>query len=121
VVHCSFPSDTPSLEVLVLFGNPSSGMAHLFDTRAPGMKADKISNSAKVSLFQYVAAYRVNSVGKNVFLKYKGDGTVGVRAGNNVARIGFKNKLIGMKKKTSQIDSLDFSTNVTEVEKLFQY
>lgn len=84
------------------------------------MKADRISNGAKVSFFQYTTAYKVLSQGKNVFLKYKGDGTVGVRAGNNMKRIGLKAKLMG-NKKTSQTDSLDYATNVSEVEKLFQY
>lgn len=121
VVHCSFPPSTPSLEIIVLFGNSSPGMAHVFDTRAKDVSVDKISNSAKVSLFKYAAAYRVNCKGKNVLLKYKGDGVVGVRAGNSVARIGLKAKMTRKKRRTSQLDGLDYATNVTEIEKLFQY
>ena len=108
------------VEVCVLFGNPYGGIAHIYDTRTPGMTADKISKCAKVSLFPYVSAYKVNCSGKNVFLKYKGDGTVDIRAGNNVGRIGIKAKIMG-NKKTSRADSLDFATNVTTIEKLFQY
>lgn len=121
VVHCTFPSDTSFLELLVLFGNTSHGLAHVFETRAENMTADRISNSAKVSLFPYVAAYKVKVTDKNVFLKYKGDGNVSVRAGNNVSRIGLAGKLTRSKKRTSQMDSLDFATNISAIEKLFQY
>lgn len=120
VVNCAIPEDVSVIEVLVLFGNSSGGGAFIYDTRAPGITAEKVSQCAKVSHFPYVAAYKIICGGKNVFLKYKGEGTVDVRAGNNVGRIGLKAKVLG-NKRTSQSDSLDYATNVSAVEKLFQY
>jgi len=79
-----FNPDAGNLHILILFGNPhpiEADRAINYNTTAPGMRADRISKSAKVGLFPKVVCYSCNSVGKNVLLKYVGNGEIKFRNG----------------------------------------
>ena len=79
-----FDPDRGNIEILILHGNPNPIEEHRainYNTGAPGMRADRISKCAKVGLFSKISYYSCSSVGKNVLLKYQGDGALKPRSG----------------------------------------
>ena len=83
-MYSFFDPDRGSIEILIMHGNPNPIEEHRainYNTTAPGMRADRISKSAKVGLYCKIAHYSCSSVGKNVLLKYHGDGVIKPRSG----------------------------------------
>ena len=82
--YAFFYPDRGNIEILILHGNPNPIEEHQaisYNTAAPGMRADRISKCAKVGLFSKISYYSCSSAGKNVLLKYRGDGAVQPRTG----------------------------------------
>jgi len=107
-----FNPDEGNLHILILFGNPhpiEAERAINYNTTAPGMRSDRISKCAKVGLFPKVICYSCNSVGKNVLLKYVGNGEIKFRNGNAVSRIGLISRLQGRRFSHQMID---FASNI---------
>ena len=101
-VYSFFDPDRGNIEILILHGNPNPIEEHRainYNTTAPGMRADRISKCAKVGLFSKVAYYSCSSVGKNVLLKYQGDGALQPRSGvsnhNTIPKIRVTNCVYG--------------------------
>ena len=83
-----FDPDVGDLEILILHGNPhpiEENRAVNYNTAAPGMRADRISKCAKVGLFSKVTYFSSSSKGKNVLLKYQGNGVVEPRMGVTIS------------------------------------
>jgi hypothetical protein len=107
VVHGKFDPAIPFIELIVLMGNPNAPETDaLYDTV---QHANRISKCAAVSNFRRYLVFRIESAGKNVMLKYKGDTVLEPRLGNSVGRVGIFGKL-GMKDESK--DTLNFDTNV---------
>lgn len=104
------PSDSQPLELFVLYANPNiipgdlSGV--VYDTKS----GVELSPCASIENFWQFAVYRIEATGKNVLLKFKGDGAIETRLGNSIERNGFFGKLTGGGKESS---TLDFSTNIS--------
>lgn len=111
-VYSFFDPERDILEILVLYKNINSvpsDSAVLFDTKAPGSQPNRITPCARIDLFERVQSYSVNSIGKNVLLKYKGNGVVLPREGSSVDRVGLFGYFQG--RRFSQ-GMLDYKTNV---------
>lgn len=108
VVHGYFDPSLPFIDVLILMGNPHSPEHDtIYDSvNNPG----KVSKCAMVENFRRYLAFRVESSGRNVMLKFKGETFLEPRVGNSVGRVGILGKL-GMKGEDSK--DLNFETNVT--------
>eukprot|EP01036_Dinobryon_divergens_P027662 gene27661-36473_t len=118
--YAFFYPDRGNIEILILHGNPNPIEEHQaisYNTAAPGMRADRISKCAKVGLFSKISYYSCSSAGKNVLLKYRGDGAVQPRTGNSISRIGILPRLQGRRYAPQKID---FSTNIDAVKLEFE-
>ena len=106
-----FDASLPHIEVIVLMGNPTTsdmGEVVYDSAQSPG----KVSKAAAVGNFRRYMAFRVESNGKNVMLKFKGDTLLEPRLGNSIGRVGIFGKL-GMKSEPDTKDVINFDTNVT--------
>ncbi len=103
--------DAETMEVFVLFANPNPlpEDTRLVNYQTGSMR--KISPCAAIENFNNAAVYRIVCQGCNVFLKFKGDGVVEVRAGNSLERNGLTSFFFG-KKGAGDDSKLDFDTNI---------
>lgn len=90
------------LDIIILFDSSNgdttiheSDKSLRYDTRAHGAHPERITPCARIDSFQKLHAFRVQCTGKNVMLKYKGNGLLSPRNGNNMGRVGFMGKLQG--------------------------
>lgn len=107
-----FDHEHDSLDLIILHENPNplpSNASIIFDTKAPGVHPDRISPCARVDGFRSVLIISINSIGKNVLLKYKGSGLVEPRNGNGFDRVGIFGKLQGRRFSAGK---LDYQTNI---------
>ncbi len=115
-VHGFFNDHVKGFHMALLIDNPCAIVGDqtnaLFDTRSPGMTAEKIAKYAKVEKFEKLILYSANARGKNVLLKYKNGGIVAPRNGNAISRIGVFQRFQG-RRVTSNM--LDFDTNISSI------
>jgi hypothetical protein len=124
-VFAHFHSSTDYLNLFVLFSNPNPlphDTAIVYDTKAHGSNPSKISLCARVDLFEKLNVFNLwTSVGggvdgkdegggKNILLKYKGNGILLPREGTSPARIGIWNYFQGRR---FQDGKIDYETNIT--------
>jgi hypothetical protein len=120
-VFAHFHSSTDYLNLFLLFSNPNPlphETAIIYDTKAHGSNPSKISPCAKVDFFQKLNVFNLwTSVGsnegeggKNILLKYKGNGIILPREGTAPGRVGLWNYLQGRR---FQDGKIDFETNIT--------
>lgn len=117
LMHGFFESDNQELQIILLFDNPNSipNSNIVYDTRAPGARAELMSDCAKVSKFTRFSMFSIPCVDKNVLLKVKNDGTIVPRNGDSIGRVGIFGKLAGHK---FLRDHLDYSTNVQSINRI---
>ena len=99
---------------MLLLENPHplpNNAAIIFDTKAPGVHPDRISPCARIDGYRNAVIISINSLGKNVLLKYKGLGMVEARTGNSIDRVGVFGRIQG---KRFARGKLDYGTNVTQ-------
>lgn len=110
LVSGRFDSSQPFIELVILMGNPNPPEAGevVYDTsQNPG----KASKCAAVANFRRYMIFRIDSAGRNVLLKFKGDTLLEPRLGNSVGRVGIFGKL-GMKSAEDNKDVINFDTNI---------
>jgi len=114
LMHGFFESDNQELQIIILFDNPCSipNSNIVYDTRAPGAKAELMSDCAKVSKFRNYSMFSIPCKDKNVLLKVKNDGIIEARKGDSIGRVGLFGKLQGHR---FIPDHLDYSTNVQSI------
>lgn len=113
LVSGRFDPSLPFIELVILIGNPHSPEVDaanvVYDTaQSPG----KASKCAAVANFRRYMIFRIDSAGKNVLLKFKGETLLEPRLGNSVGRVGIFGKL-GMKSADENKEVINFDTNVS--------
>lgn len=109
-VNGRFDPALPFFDLIILTGNPFTPEHDtLYDTT---QHAGRISKCAMVTNFRQYMVFRIECTGKNVMVKYKGEGMVEPRLGTSVARVGIFGKL-GMKSEEGK-EVLKFDTNVAQ-------
>lgn len=106
------PASVESLDLIVLCDNPNPiprDRAILYDTRAHGAHPERISPCARINENCRALAYHIDCRGKNVVLKYKGNGAVLPREGNAAQRVGV---LGWIQNRRYAENLLDLSTNI---------
>lgn len=107
------------LDVIILYDNPhniASDKAIIYDTRARGVTPEKLSPCARIDLFNKIRVFYISSAGKNVLLKYKGEGLIEPRSGNSMDRVGIFGSLQG---KRFAEGKLDYATNIDTVRPVY--
>lgn len=108
------------IEIVVLHDNPNhlqSGMAIVHDTSAPGLTPQQISPACRIDGFRQARVYMIESKGKNVLLKHKGDGLLHIRLGSNVGRVGLLGYLQSLRHRENM---LDYNTNISSMVNLME-
>lgn len=116
IVSGRFDPAVTHLEITFLSSNPASNLGAdgsssvVYDST----RGETITPCAYVYNFRRYVTFRVECLGKNVLLKYKGDISLEPKLGSSVARVGFFGKLTGTKKAggAEAANIIDFSTNV---------
>lgn len=116
-IHAEFDPTCKNLQFVLLVNNPS--LSRSGGGGGPGpiglieetRHLEDIPPHLRVDNFKHFIVYQVASFNCNILLKYKGDGTVELRKGTSVSRLGLFGYL-GLS--SSQSNGIDFSTNSTE-------
>lgn len=115
-IYGMFNPEEDEISLVVLYDNPypiPSDKAVLFNTRAPGASPERVSLCARIDQFTRLQVYHIACRGRNVLLKYKGEGRVEPRQGNTPDRVGWLGRFQGRR---FDVGKLDYETNVTSLQ-----
>lgn len=111
-VNGTVDSGIPFIDLILLTNNLSSPPS---ESSISMDSLQGVAAWAQVDKFRDFSIYRIPCKDKNVLLKYKGGGVVEIRVGGSISRVGF----VGMLTGSVPSGQIDFSTNISSMEKIF--